>query len=391
MTFVSVVDNNERLPTHRRSLQLPPVFRVLLCYFVAASLQFAYLCNNSLRDGLVAPSFRHDEEGIQMAIRRTRQINVSGTNVTRHDNHGARISLDELTQARFTTCPKGLVFIHNLVPKGRRRLASIASSPTAIPQIVHQTSKSRCVTQAVADAVSKWKFANWSYYFYDDESIERLFRSEFRSFPHLEMVASKCLLHGALRADLFRYLVLYRHGGIYADIDAVPRNFTPEAHLDVSTDGLFVIEQYHLLSQYFMAMSPRHPLMWYAIQHSLINLLQVPDTGRASASMVTGPHALHFAFQSFRMDVGAHVDPAMSGYKPVKAGTYVGTHNRSVTAIGRAEDQNQFVDRDVLRRRKKREYEKMDMTHFQDDKKHPTQRSCLNSLYDLYAGDAESA
>jgi mannosyltransferase OCH1-like enzyme len=383
-----------RTDTRRRPLHLPPIFRVALCYFIAASFQFHCLSKNSLHVSDVnveVPPSRNEEQGLQMAIQK-RKINVSVSNMTTNGNRVDQLSLDELAQARFTTCPAGLVFIPNVVdPVASDRRASTASSPTAIPRIVHQTSKSRCVTPAVADAASKWKFANWSYYFYDDESIARFLRTEYRSFPHLEMVATKCLLYGALRADLFRYLVLYRYGGIYADIDAAPTNFTPDEFMDGSTDGLFVVEQYHLLSQYFMAMSPKHPLMWYAIQHSLVNLLQLPDTGRASASMVTGPHALHFAFTSFRRDAGAHVDPATSGFKPVKAGTYVGTQNRSITAIGQAENQNQIVDRDVLRWRKKREYKKMHMTHFQDDKKRPTQRSCLASLFDLYSGDADLA
>jgi Glycosyltransferase sugar-binding region containing DXD motif len=248
-----------------------------------------------------------------------------------------------------------------------------------IPRIVHQTSKSRCVTKIVATAANSWKLEGWSYYFHDDEAVMRLLQHEFSEFPHLSMVASQCMRHGTLKADLWRYLVLWVYGGVYADIDSSPANFD-RSTLEDTDDAFFVVEQYHLLSQWFMATSPRHPLMYYAIQQCLTNLLAVPDTGAVSAAMVTGPHALHLAYIQFRKDGGTKIDTATPGNKPVSAGHFVGSYNRTVTVKGVAAFQNEYVYRDVLGERKNREYQKMGMRHFQEDKKHASGVSCRAAL-----------
>lgn len=294
------------------------------------------------------------------------------------------LSLTEIT-GETNACPVGFDLIDNVVDDSALQNAL----PQRIPRIVHQTAKSRCLTLDITETTEKWRFPGWSYYFHDDDAIQRLFEQEFAEFPYLEDVVRKCLVHGTLKADLWRYVVLWVHGGIYVDLDAIPVMFSPET-IESATDALFVVEQYHLLSQYFMAVAPRHPLMYYAIHDSLTHLLLAPDTGRISAAMVTGPHALHRAFQQFRRDAGGHVDPASRGYKPVQAGHFVGSYNRSVTAIGVAENQNEFVNRDVLGgTKKKKAYTAMHMRHFLEDKVHATGQSCLSAMLPLHYNEQE--
>jgi mannosyltransferase OCH1-like enzyme len=255
-------------------------------------------------------------------------------------------------------CTVSRIVIQNVETKTR--------TTDRIPRIVHQTSKSRCVTKIVATVANSWKLEGWSYYFHDDEAVMRLLQHEFPEFPHLNMEASECLLHGTLRADLWRYLVLWVYGGVYGDIDSSPAKFD-RSTLEGTDDAFFVVEQYHLLSQWFMAASPRHPLMYYAIQQCLSNLLAVPDTGAVSAAIVTGPHALHLAYIQFRKDGGTKIDAAIPGNKPVSAGHFIGSYNRTVTVKGVATFQN-------------REYQKMGMRHFQEDKKHASGLSCRAAL-----------
>ena len=220
----------------------------------------------------------------------------------------------------------------------------------------------------------------WSYFFHDDVAVQRLLRQGFAEFPQLKLVAKHCLVHGTSTSDLWRYLVLWVYGGVYADLDAVPTK-NLDVRILLESDAFFVVEQYHLLSQWFMAVSPRHPLMFYAVQQALTRLLQVPDTGSMNAAFVTGPHALHEAFRLFRMDVGLPVNPATGINKPISAGHFVGTLNRSVTVVGTAEFQDEFVKRDALGALKRNEYRKMGMRHFQDDLKHQSNKSCYLSLY----------
>lgn len=292
-----------------------------------------------------------------------------------------RRSLSEIAGSdQALSCSDGLIARQDnniRLPSGTRQ-----SPPfTKIPRIIHQTSKSRCLAKSIFKLTERWQFDDWEYYLHDDEAIERLFAQEAVHFPLLPQISRHCLVHGTLKADLWRYLVLWVYGGIYTDLDTAPNAFVPDSTISPQDDALFVVEQYHMLSQYFMAVTPRHPLMWYAIQRALQNLWDLADTGKVGAAMVTGPHTLHRAFIDFRYDAGFRTDPAGVGYKPVSAGHYVGSLNYTVAVIGVGENQNEYIHRDLLGMQKKTvAYEKMNMRHFQQDKKFPTGRSCLSTL-----------
>lgn len=57
----------------------------------------------------------------------------------------------------------------------------------------------------------------WEYRFYLDSDIERFIRSEYGN-AILQMYKRLDPAYGAARADLFRYLLMYRIGGLYLDI-----------------------------------------------------------------------------------------------------------------------------------------------------------------------------
>ena len=278
------------------------------------------------------------------------------------------------------SCPEGLRYRSN---HNMHLLLDASSWVGGIPKIVHQTSKSRCLTPKVYKATEQWQSAQhngWDGYVYilhDDAALQRLFAQEYNDIPFRQELVQHCLTTGTLQADVWRYIVLFRYGGIYADIDAVPNRLVPSQHLQASrntaaVDALMVVEQYHIASQWFMAMSPQHPLMWYAHHQALQNLLEVSNLGRIRVAHVTGPHALHQAFQRFVQenpdsDHSITLAPLGPGQKPVKAGVYRGNSGRTVTILGRGEQQNEYVNRDVLRRSKFREYEKMHMQHFSQE------------------------
>jgi hypothetical protein len=288
--------------------------------------------------------------------------------------------LHELTrQSDYPDCEEDLNFVDD---KAEPENKTIRRTGPRIPRIVHQTSKSRCLTARLYNATRTWDIPGWSYYFHDDDAVDSLLQMDFPEFPHLRQVAESCLLSGTVKADLWRYVVLWVYGGVYADIDSAPHKFSADT-IDPFDDGFFVVEQYHLLSQYFMAVSPRHPLMYYAIQRALLNLLQVPDTGRLNAAFVTGPHALHAGYRDFMLDAGVRVDPAGTGYKPAWSGKFVGTENRSITVVGIGENENEYVWRSIVKKGQKvGEYKAMGMAHFQDFTKseYSTGISCLSAI-----------
>jgi hypothetical protein len=124
----------------------------------------------------------------------------------------------------------------------------------------------------------------------------------------------------------------------------------------------------------------------------LANLLQMQDTGRVPVAQATGPHSLHSAFMSFRKDVGVMVESSLSkATSIINAGTFVGTHNRSITVIGEAKASDEIVVRDIYmgHQLKHDAYGKMEMTHFQKDNKKASNRSCLSLIYDLHVSETE--
>jgi mannosyltransferase OCH1-like enzyme len=285
-------------------------------------------------------------------------------------------SLAELDSLSPMECPEGFVRINDThIPEN-------FNDPTRkIPKIVFQTSRSRCITPRLYELTTRWRFKGWSYYFYDDEAVMRLLQEESEEFPHLKHLM-RCIDYGTIKADLWRYLILWKYGGLYADLDSVPTsNFTVNT-IEPEDDSFFVVENFNLLSQYFMSSSPKHPLMYYSLQRSLFKLLEATDTGKFNAALLTGPHALHAGFTQFMKDAGVKVREPM--FEPVSAGLFVGTNNRSARAIGKGgrKESNQYVVREEIGpRAKMADYKKMNMTHNQQDKNTPSGHSCFSALY----------
>ena len=57
----------------------------------------------------------------------------------------------------------------------------------------------------------------WKYFFYDDFSVHNFIKSNFdeKTFYLFNRIDKR---YGAAKADLFRYLVVYKYGGLYLDI-----------------------------------------------------------------------------------------------------------------------------------------------------------------------------
>lgn len=304
------------------------------------------------------------------------------------------IPLEKLTRSSRTwksTCSSNMDSVTNTVVVESSSL-DYGTTKRRIPKHIHQTAKSRCVTTSFTKITNQWKqkLADHSYYFHDDEAVHRLFRIDYPEFPHLKLVLQHCVKNPTIKADLWRYLVLWVYGGIYADLDTAPAKLNATTIQD-DDDGFFVVEQYHILSQWFMALSPKHPLMYYAIQSTLQNLMESDDTLKSGAHLRSGPHALHSAFVTFRRDVNVLVDPIGTGYKPVKSGKFVGTQNRSITVVGHGENENEYVQRmaiDAITRT--RDYKRMGMKHFSTFMG-PKAKKSGQTCYDAMLSNVEAA
>ncbi len=89
----------------------------------------------------------------------------------------------------------------------------------AIPKVIYQTFKTQELPWLTQWYIKRFKRKNpeYSYEFYDDERINKFFKEEF---DESVFTAYQKLNIGAAKADMFRYAILYRKGGVYLDIDS---------------------------------------------------------------------------------------------------------------------------------------------------------------------------
>ena len=108
----------------------------------------------------------------------------------------------------------------------------------AIPRVLHQTWSTSDLPPPLKSLREGWiqRHPHWKHCFYDDASCLAFVQTEF---PEWETLYTS-LARPIQRADLFRYLVVYRCGGVYADLDMrCFRCMDPWLHLG---DAVFSIE-----------------------------------------------------------------------------------------------------------------------------------------------------
>jgi len=92
-----------------------------------------------------------------------------------------------------------------------------------IPPLIFQTWHSKNVPITMLKAFSEIKKANprFKYYLFDDNDCRNFIEQNFSKDV---LFAYDNLIPGAYKADLWRYCVLYKYGGIYLDVKFVPIN-----------------------------------------------------------------------------------------------------------------------------------------------------------------------
>uniref|UniRef100_A0A1I8HSL2 Glycosyltransferase family 32 protein n=1 Tax=Macrostomum lignano TaxID=282301 RepID=A0A1I8HSL2_9PLAT len=86
-----------------------------------------------------------------------------------------------------------------------------------IPKIRHILWKSKLVSGYFAEQLLSWKriHPDWTYVLWRDEDLEPFVATQF---PGL-LGKYKSLQHHIMRVDMIRYMLLFKFGGVYADLD----------------------------------------------------------------------------------------------------------------------------------------------------------------------------
>lgn len=88
-----------------------------------------------------------------------------------------------------------------------------------IPNIIHQTWFETMSTMRyphMQRLQNSWKASGWEYRFYTNADCQLFIK---QNYPKRFSDVYEAIIPGAFKADLFRLLVLFKEGGIYADID----------------------------------------------------------------------------------------------------------------------------------------------------------------------------
>jgi hypothetical protein len=101
-----------------------------------------------------------------------------------------------------------------------RREAAAAGRPRAtqkVPRVLHQVWKTHAVPADLQGYVDSWRRENpeWTFRIWNDTESLSLIKDHYPWFyKHIHHFKS-----GVEKADIFRYFILYHHGGVYMDLD----------------------------------------------------------------------------------------------------------------------------------------------------------------------------
>ena len=156
---------------------------------------------------------------------------------------------------------------------------------SVVPLKIFQTWHTKNLPPKMDDAVKRIKSANpgFEHHLFDDEDCREFIKN---NYPPIVLETFDKLIPGAYKADLWRYCVLYKEGGIYLDIKYVPHNgfrfitLTEKEHFVLDADGNSV---YNAL----IASKPGNPILFKAI-HAIIRNVKIKFYG-TSCLEPTGP------------------------------------------------------------------------------------------------------
>jgi inositol phosphorylceramide mannosyltransferase catalytic subunit len=201
----------------------------------------------------------------------------------------------------------------------RKSIAPVFAAAASIPKIIHQTYPTQQLPPELQRNVDQIKATNpgWEYRFYDDGDIEEFIRSNYGDtiYRYYKWINPN---YGAARADLFRYLLLYKVGGIYLDIKSAAGNKLDDV---IRPDDVYLLSQWknrmgeaeqgrgldadlqHVpggdFQQWHIVAAPGHPFL-RAVLDNVLNNIDVYNpglhgTGKKAVLRLTGPIAYTLA------------------------------------------------------------------------------------------------
>jgi len=184
-----------------------------------------------------------------------------------------------------------------------------------IPRIIHQTFPKKDLPIEFANLIDNLKSDNpdYEHILYDDKDIEEFLSSNYdkeinRAYHKINPE------YGPARSDFFRYLLLYKQGGIYIDVKT---GFKRPLREIISDDDEYLVSSwpdayweprlktgYGEYQNLFIGCTPNHPFLLAVIKQCIknINTASQKSSGKFAVTLITGPlmytSAIHPMMQS---------------------------------------------------------------------------------------------
>lgn len=170
-----------------------------------------------------------------------------------------------------------------------------------IPKIVYQTWYTKEFHPIIEERLQRMKDMNPEYEFklYTDEEIDTFVNEEFPgeiadAYNRLNIIVAK--------VDFWRYLILYKYGGIYLDIDSSINKPLRELIKEEDQAILTAERNDYLFVQWCLIYSKDHPILKRTIEFVVENIqnnLFPKDIGKMTGPMVYSKGILYTHYELF--------------------------------------------------------------------------------------------
>ena len=155
-----------------------------------------------------------------------------------------------------------------------------------IPKVIYQTWYKKDLPENIKRLNDNMLCLNkdYKYFLFDDNDIELFIKENYNSDI---LKAFNMLNVGAAKADLWRYLILYKNGGIYLDLDSEIYSNLDDLIKDEDEAIISRERNYNLFVQWCLIFSSNHPLLKICIDKCVDNILNKKTN---NILKLTGPH-----------------------------------------------------------------------------------------------------
>lgn len=186
--------------------------------------------------------------------------------------------------------------------------------PLQIPRIIHQTLPNKnTIHPKLQQNIDYIKRLNptWEYRLYDDDDIRAYIKKHYPEYVDVyNRINPK---YGAARADLFRYLLMYREGGVYLDLKSAmmypldkliyPDDTYVVSYWEKPKHKKILKSQLGEIQQWYIICAPNLPAMKAVIERVVANIYRYSveefGIGRMGTLKTTGPLAYSDALQPY--------------------------------------------------------------------------------------------